>query len=137
MARRRRRLIANGLLRCDLAALGLGLLEIEQSPRADLLLPKLADPASALGCAWVVEGSALGGRVMSSRVQAILSLNKEAGGGAFFASDLEQPARWRGCCAAVESCGAQANGLAAMTSAATTVFAAFEIWLDPAHQALH
>jgi heme oxygenase len=118
------------LLRGDLAALGLSPLEIEAAPRAHGLLPRLADPASALGCAWVIEGSALGGRVMSARVSAILHLGPTAGGGGFFSSDPGQPARWLGCCEAVEVCGAQPNGLASMTQAATATFAAFEAWLD-------
>ena len=118
------------LLRGDLAALGLGSPEIEAAPRAHALLPSLADPASALGCAWVVEGSALGGRAMSAKVDALLDLASIVGGGTFFASDPGQPARWRGCCEAVEACGAQADSLALMIRAAMTTFAAFEAWLD-------
>ncbi len=118
-----------GLLCTDLAVLGFGPLEIEAAPRAHALLPPLLDTASALGCAWVVEGSALGGRVMSAKVDAMLSQTHETGGGAFFSSDPDQPARWRGCCEAVEACSAQPDGLSAMTRAAMTTFAAFETWL--------
>jgi heme oxygenase len=106
------------LLRSDLAALGLDRLEIETAPRAYALLPPLNDAAAALGCAWVVEGSALGGRVMSSRVDAMLSLRQG------------QPERWRGCCDAVERCGAELDGLTAMIRAALNTFAMFETWLD-------
>ena len=117
-------------LRSDLAALGVSQPEIDAAPRAQALLPPLADPASALGCAWVVEGSALGGRVMSTKIKAILNLTREDEGHAFFSSDPDQPARWRGCCEALEVCSAQPNSLAAMIRAATATFAAFEIWLD-------
>jgi heme oxygenase len=47
------------MLRSDLAAFGVDRLEIEAAPRAHALLPPLNDAAAALGCAWVVEGSAL------------------------------------------------------------------------------
>jgi heme oxygenase len=118
------------LLRSDLAALGLDRLEIETAPRAYALLPPLNDAAAALGCAWVVEGSALGGRVMSSRVDAMLSLRQGEGGGSFFSCDQGQPERWRGCCDAVERCGAELDGLTAMIRAALNTFAMFETWLD-------
>jgi heme oxygenase (biliverdin-IX-beta and delta-forming) len=123
-------------LRADLAALGVGQPEIDAAPRAQALLPPLADPASALGCAWVVEGSALGGRVMSAKIKGTLQLTREAEGHAFFSADPGQPARWRGCCEALEACSARPDGLPAMVRAATATFAAFETWLDvPPHRA--
>lgn len=118
------------LLRADLAALGRAHPTIKAIPRGDALLPPLDDPASALGCAWVVEGSALGGRVMSSRVDAMLRIGQSDGGGSFFALDPGQPDRWRGCCDAVERCGAEPDGLAVMTHAAVATFTAFETWLN-------
>jgi heme oxygenase len=117
-------------LRSDLAALGVDQLEIEAAPRAHALLPPLDDAAAALGCAWVVEGSALGGRIMSSRVDAMLSLGQGQGGGSFFSCDPGQRERWRGCCDAVEICGAEPDGLTAMIRAAMITFAVFETWLD-------
>lgn len=117
-------------IRSDLAALGLGQSVIEAIPRAHALIPPLANPASALGCAWVIEGSALGGRVMSRQVDALLGRQRGEGGGSFFAFDPCQPGRWLRCCAAVELCGADPDGLATMTQAAVTTFAAFETWLN-------
>ena len=119
-----------GLLRDDLQAVGLDLREIAAVPRADGLLPLLSDAQSALGCAWVVEGSALGGRVMSVKVAAIAGLPPEGGGRAFFASDAGHPTRWRGCCDAVEACGTEPEGLAAMICSAVATFATFQLWLD-------
>lgn len=117
------------LLRGDLAALGLGQLEIDAAPRAHALLPPLDDVASALGCAWVIEGSALGGRVMSSRVDAMLSFGQGEGGGSFFSPNPGHSGRWRGCCDAIELCGADPDNLAAMTRSAVTTFTTFETWL--------
>ena len=125
-----RALSRGGLLRDDLQALGLDPREIAAAPRADSLLPLLTDAPSALGCAWVVEGSALGGRVMAAKVGAIADLPPNGGGRAFFASDTGQPARWRGCCDAVETCGLQPEGLATMICSAMATFAAFQLWLD-------
>jgi len=115
-------------LRADLAALGLSDSDIAASPTADALLPPMSSPAAALGCAWVVEGSAAGGRVMARRVGAILG-HGCAGGGLFLSPDPARPASWRGCCDAVEACGKVPNSMAVMADAAMATFAAFETWL--------
>lgn len=117
------------LLHQDLAALGVDAAIVAGTPQAEGLLPALDDPAAALGCAWVVEGSALGGRVLSSRVESSLGVSASAGG-AFFAFGLGHPGRWRRCGAAIESCGDRPASLPRMVRAAVATFAAFETWLD-------
>jgi heme oxygenase len=119
-------------LRCDLAALGMAPGAIDAAPRADALLPPLADAATALGCAWVVEGSALGGRLLASRLSADLGLTS-MNGGAFFTPLPSQQERWSACCTAVEACGASADRLAPMLAAAEATFAGFAAWMaEPA-----
>lgn len=113
-------------LRQDLRDLGLAPQGLQALPRADDLLPGLADPAAALGCAWVVEGSALGGRLLARRLDSILAGGP---GGRFFAQDTAGPERWRALVAAVEACGADPARRAVMTSTASATFAAFETWL--------
>jgi heme oxygenase len=115
-------------LRRDLAALGVSDARIAAAPSAGALLPPLGTEAAALGCAWVVEGSALGGRVLARGLGTILGANTEAGG-SFFLPAPGQPERWRRCCAAVESCGAEPARCAAMVDAAAGIFGVFETWL--------
>jgi heme oxygenase len=120
----------------DLRALGLEAAEIEAAPMADAVLPPLAHPAAALGCAWVVEGSALGGAVLAARLAATPGLAGTACGSFFGGVDGQdsgvQAARWRACGRAVEDCGAAPGQWVALRDAAVATFDAFETWLGPA-----
>jgi heme oxygenase len=119
-------------LRSDLSFLGVDQAAIDDAPSAATLLPVLDNAAAALGCAWVVEGSALGGRVMSRRLNAILGTAGAGGAGTFLATQPGQSDRWIGCCAAVEACGADPRHHIDMRNAAVAVFDVFERWLtDP------
>jgi len=115
-------------LRADLAAIGDSAGRIGEVPNASGLLPRLDHPAAALGCAWVVEGSHLGARVLAPAAAAIIS--STGPGWTFFAPEQHQLARWRACCDAIEACGADTDGRAAMAAAAAATFAAFEQWLE-------
>lgn len=70
-----------GLLRRDLAACGRGPMGIS----CDLGRIEPKDHATALGTLYVVEGSTLGGRVLTPRIGTLLSLTPERGV-AFFSS---------------------------------------------------
>jgi len=115
-------------LRRDLVALGTPQSLITAAAAADDVLPSLATPAAALGCAWVVEGSALGGRLLARHVASIIG-DGEEGGGSFFLSNPEPPARWVACCDAVNLCGAEPGNRAAILAAATATFEAVGTWL--------
>ncbi len=116
-------------MRADLTCLGVDQCDIDAAPRVDALLPSLDDPAAALGCAWVVEGSGLGGRVLSLRLAAILGAGRAADAGTFLGWQPLQSQRWSGCCAAVEACGADPLRHATMVAAAVAIFDIFEGWL--------
>ena len=78
------------LLERDLAALGLRPLQ------ADLVaLPPLETPAQALGSLYVLEGSALGGRVIAADVRRRLDLDAERGAAYFNGAGSATGARWR------------------------------------------
>ncbi len=116
-------------LRRDLQALGIPTGEIAAAPTAGGLLPPLDDPAASLGCAWVVEGSALGGRVLARHVESIVSTSVGAAttpGSSFFESGPLQAERWRACGHALEACGADPVRRGTILHAATATFAAFE-----------
>jgi heme oxygenase len=120
----------------DLRALGVGAAEIAAAPMAGAMLPPLVHPAAALGCAWVVEGSALGGAVLARRVATAPDLGGSDAGSFFRASDRrsrdEQALRWLACCRALEECGTLPGHFTAMRDAAQAIFDAFERWLSRA-----
>jgi heme oxygenase len=106
-------------LRDDLLRLGVAAATIAAAPEAGALLPALDDPPSALGCAWVVEGSAVGRQAMA-----------RPGGGLSFLDGARQYGRWAACCAALDGCDARPEWWPAILAAATRTFAAFDTWLD-------
>ncbi|MGE0222672.1 MAG: biliverdin-producing heme oxygenase [Acetobacteraceae bacterium] len=117
-------------LRQDLSALGIDADALALVPMADAaILPATDNIAAALGCAWVVEGSAMGGVVLSRHVAAIVG--GPGGGDSFFSSQPHNKERWRQCCAAVEQCGSGTRNRAIMVAAAIATFAAFQTWLIP------
>jgi heme oxygenase (biliverdin-IX-beta and delta-forming) len=85
------------LLSRDLAALGAA----PPSFAEPVSFPRVSDPAQAFGCAYVLEGATLGGRVMLPVVEDRLGLSAEHGA-AFLASyGAEVPAMWQGFSAAL------------------------------------
>ncbi len=116
-------------LRRDLAALGVADGVIQQVPRADALLPPLMKAAEALGSAWVVVGSALGGRIMARLLFDQFGIGPE-NGGAFFAPQPQQDVLWSACCAAVERCGWQTAERTDMLAGARDTMNAFADWMD-------
>lgn len=115
-------------LHADLRALGTDDAAIAGAPRADAMLPVLDNAAAALGCAWVVEGAAPGGRIMARQVA--IAFGPGVAANSFLALPPGQTERWQACCAAIEACGADPAQGAAMCAAATATFEAFEAWLE-------
>jgi heme oxygenase len=111
------------LLRDDLASFG-------QAPMPDQALAgslrRFDTAIEALGCAWVIEGSSLGGRVMAGMAERLLGGRS---GIAFFQGSVTQGERWRACCDAIEAFGGQSGNFAIMENAAAHTFAAFESFL--------
>ncbi len=118
-------------LRRDLAVLGVPDSEVRAAARLRLRLrlPKMAQASEALGCAWVIEGSALGGRVIARMLSENLGISA-ATGGAFFAAQVGQAARWSGCCDAVQLCGREAEGRAGMQLGACRTMQVFAEWME-------
>jgi heme oxygenase len=112
----------------DLSALGLAADEIAAAPLAVGWLRDIDTPAAALGCAWVVEGAALGGRVLAARAAELLGPAYPAGG-CYFHADPGQDARWAACCAALDGSGPETARVAAICNGASATFAAFGTWL--------
>lgn len=87
------------------------------------------DLASALGCAYVLEGATLGARTLLPLVQARLGLTAETGARYLASYGDEVEPMWRTFTAAVDSwcCGPERQASAAQAAVAT--FAALDAWL--------
>jgi heme oxygenase (biliverdin-IX-beta and delta-forming) len=116
------------LLEDDLRCLGV---EPGQVPACDDL-PALPALPEALGCLYVLEGSTLGGQVISRHLRETMGI-VPGGGGSFFASKgRDVGALWRAFCRALEAgCPGEPEAVRAAESAART-FSSFNGWLAAA-----
>ena len=120
------RIPASHRLCADLRALGLPLGPVTD---LDALLPPFEAPAEAMGCAWVIEGSALGARILSGALANSLGIGPH-NGGAFFALQPDQKPRWLACCATIEEMGQATINRALMVAGAQATFDTFLKWLN-------
>ena len=82
-------------LKNDLAQLGLAASEISALPRcADL--PELADVSVAVGSLYVLEGSTLGGQIISRHLREKLAIYPDTGGQYFNSYGSNTGKMWRG-----------------------------------------
>ncbi|MGN7454595.1 biliverdin-producing heme oxygenase [Paenibacillus pasadenensis] len=81
------------LLESDLEKLGLSREELGAIPRC-AELPDLSDPARKLGYLYVLEGSTLGGQIISRKLAASLGLDEERGLAYFRAYGDDTRSRW-------------------------------------------
>lgn len=113
------------LLERDLRAL----LASEVPPRPDVPLPALTTLPRALGCLYVVEGSTLGGQLLTRHFGERLRLTPETGL-AFFAGYRDETGpRWR---QFLETLGRELSSPARIEEAVTAAratFTAFRVWL--------
>jgi heme oxygenase len=116
------------LLMRDLLTLGAAAPAVLQLPQC-ATLPACADPAEALGCAYVIEGATLGGRSLLPLVEKQLGFTA-AHGAAFLSSyGADTPSMWRGFQAALDRwCALPERGRSATRSAVAT-FDALSVWL--------
>jgi len=78
----------------DLLALGETADTIAMLPHCDEI-PKLATEAEGLGCLYVVEGSTLGGQMITRQLQKSLGLSPESGVAFFHGYGSETGVRWQ------------------------------------------
>ena len=117
----------SAILGRDLAALGC------IAPQAALASPApLSDLASAGtlgGVLYVLEGSMLGGGVLSRAVESLLSRTGMSGGGYWLWCRDLGAARWAMTCAMIEALSASEAARSDMISGAQNAFATFAGWL--------
>jgi heme oxygenase (biliverdin-IX-beta and delta-forming) len=116
------------LLTQDLLALGAKRHSIETLARC-CTLPPCTDPATAFGCAYVIEGATLGGRTLLPLVHRTLGLTAEQGA-TFLASygDRVTP-MWQDFGVALDAWCVGAERQARATAAAVATFDALDEWL--------
>lgn len=117
-------------LQADLAVLGVPTQELSTLPFcADL--PPMSETAQVIGCLYVIEGSTLGGQVITKLLQQSLNIQPEDGG-CFFAGyrDLTGP-KWKQFGAWAESWASEHPGQQVeAVEAARKTFVSFSKWFN-------
>lgn len=114
-------------LRRDLRELGLSSPMIDALPRYSPL-PPMPFLGQAFGCLYVLEGSTLGGQVISRQIQKNLGMDA-ANGGAFFAGyGNDTGAMWRAFGETLLRYATTHDEDALILQGATETFAAFDAW---------
>lgn len=117
-------------LESDLRSLGVSDSEIARLPQAPHL-PACAALEEALGCAYVLEGSTLGGQVISSHVSKALGLGAENGARFFAGYGRETWPKWKLFTEELETFGARRpESHDKVVQAAATTFRALAAWLE-------
>ncbi|QJC53145.1 biliverdin-producing heme oxygenase [Paenibacillus albicereus] len=115
------------LLERDLQALGLGADEIGRLPRCGEL-PDLSTPARKLGYLYVLEGSTLGGQIISRKLAASLGLEPDSGLRYFHAYGDDTRSRWLEMRSLIQQ-GSQGQEDETVAAARET-FALLERWVE-------
>jgi heme oxygenase len=111
-------------LETDLASLGLA--SPNDAPAA--MVPALHCEAHAIGSVYVLEGSALGGQVISRHLTSTLGITATSGGRYFTGDGALTARRWRDVCTALEHYGS--SDVATVSEGANRTFSSLLVWLD-------
>jgi len=112
----------------DLLALGETAAGIGQLPRCTAL-PALATEAERLGCLYVVEGSTLGGQIITRHLQKSLGLSPENGVAFFHGHGAATGARWKAFGGLLEAAAARLEDDEAIIASANETFRTLDGWL--------
>ncbi len=113
----------------DMRTLGLTEQAISALPLCPSL-PRLDTPHRRLGAQYVVEGSTLGGRELSKRLDHLFGQHERAGRCFFSGREADTGKAWRSFADVLDTAGQEPAARAEMIAAAVETFAAFESWLD-------
>ena len=92
-------------------------------------LPCVSTDAHALGCLYVLEGSTLGGQIISRRIRQALEIDGDAGLAFFRAYGAHTGRMWQGFVEGLNAYPATDAEAAQATQSARDTFAAMERWL--------
>lgn len=114
----------------DLATLGLTLAELAHLPRCRQL-PAINDDLAAAGCSYVLEGAALGGRVINKRLLEALPESVHAATDFYRGDGAATAARWRAFQNRLQATAASCpERMDAIVTAAQQTFSMFTAWLQ-------
>jgi heme oxygenase len=118
-----------GLIERDLISLGSSLRQVAALPRC-AELPRLSCPEELAGCLYVLEGAALGGRVIAPALRERLGV-ANGSGASFFIGDADGThARWSVFLAWLEGLVEAGAPTAEIAAAARATFLAFARWVE-------
>lgn len=117
------------LLEADLRALGLSAGQVDALPVCPQP-PSLADFPQRLGCLYVIEGSTLGGQVISRVLGQRLGLSPENGARFFAGYGADTGAKWRAFKAFAEAQSLSLVETNAASNAACACFDSLDQWLS-------
>ena len=129
--------------RGKLASLSRDLLDLGHTHASLALLPcAIALPpcdtvTQALGVAYVLEGSTLGGQYLARHYAALLGLTPQFGARFFASYGAEVPAMWQRFCALLNTFGESHHDHDVVVAAAQQTFARMQDWLCERAQVVH
>jgi heme oxygenase (biliverdin-IX-beta and delta-forming) len=124
-----------GWLRADLLALGLRPEQLEALPECTAL-PMLSGLARAWGCLYVLEGSTLGGQILSRHIGRTLGVTPETGGAFLRGYGEATGPMWRCLGEALSTCAVARVAPAAVVEGAQETFTRLEAWLREGSEAI-
>lgn len=93
-------------------------------------LPQLADLAQAFGCLYVLEGSTLGGRVITKILHEALQIDERSGASYFNGYGAFTGDKWKLFCQTLLQYGEQGGKEEAMIEGANATFSTLTKWLN-------
>jgi heme oxygenase (biliverdin-IX-beta and delta-forming) len=120
-----------GLLVQDLQALGASAAELSRLPRCHAL-PRLEPRPRALGCLYVLEGSTLGGLVLTHRLEESLGVTPACGSAYLAGHGRETGRLWRAFLAALEAADEARARTDEVVEGARDTFVRLQRWLGGA-----
>lgn len=93
-------------------------------------LPEITTSSQALGCLYVLEGSTLGGRMISRIITEILLLDRDSGISFFSGYGEETGKKWKLFCEALTDYSTAANDDNTIINSANETFIKFKNWVE-------
>lgn len=121
------------MLERDLAELGVGPKERESLPLCGEL-PDLSTPEKLLGCFYVIEGSTMGGQMITKKLSRSLELTPEKGLAYFYSYGPEARIRWGDFRERLLEAGQTEAARDEIVRSAVRTFELLEHWLDESAQ---
>ncbi|GGO01632.1 biliverdin-producing heme oxygenase [Saccharibacillus kuerlensis] len=117
------------MLEKDLSELGMSSEEINGLPLCEEL-PDLSSPEKLLGCFYVIEGSTMGGQMITKKLSQTLQMNPESGLAYFNAYGSDTRTRWSSFRERLMEAGTGEAQQDEMTKSAISTFEMLERWLE-------